>query len=262
MCRMETYKKQLIESGLSENQALIYELLIKNGPLRASSIVRRLGNTLSRPMVYMVLGELISLGLLEKDELSSKVARFVPLHPTKLHDLAQAKKAEVEAFANAAALLIPKIVSEYNLHSNKPGVRFFEGAAGVEQVLFETLRNTEEVIYTYADTEAIAKYVKEINERYVIERRRLGVKKKILMIDSPSARERAKQTDGLTEIRIIPAPQAPSVPAVIEIHNDTVTYITFANDVLTATVINDATIYALHRFLFESQWDRLVTPDA
>lgn len=258
---METYTKQLIDSGLTQNQAIIYELLIKSGGLRASVIVRRLGNILSRPLVYAILNELTTLGLVEKDETSSKITKFIPAHPSKLQDIAAARRAAAEVTLEAASAVIPRIISDYNLVSNKPGVRFFEGQAGVEKVLFETLKNTSETIYAYTDTDAVTQYVKDINERYIKERLRLGVKKKILMVDSPTARRKVAESGELTDIRLINSENTPTAHAVIEIHNNRVTYITFANDTMTATVIDDPAIYRLHRFLFESHWETAKRPE-
>lgn len=258
---MDSFIKQLVDSGLSKNQAVIYELLIKRGSLRASSIVRQLDKALSRPMVYLVLSELETLGLVKKDD-SGVVSRFVPEHPSHLHNLAESKKAAAESFANAAAAVIPKITSAYNLHFNKPGVRFFEGLAGVEQVLNETLENSNEVIYTYSDPETITKSVAEIDRIHVQKRLKLGIKKKLLLVDNPTSRKALENPSdtSLTDTRIINNPNSFPINAVIEIYNNKVAYITFSDqDNLTATVIDDPVIYQLHRYLFESEWCHAIT---
>ncbi len=249
------YKTTLEQAGLSSGQALAYECLLVRGPLPASVLKRHL--PYSRQMVYTLLDELIVLNLVEKVEKAGGVARFAAHHPSGLKDvLAQTLKAAAAAEAGLDAIL-PQLTSEYNIQSGKPGVSFSEGPAGVEAVLNSTLSHKDEVIYTYTDTDAIEQYVKDINSAYVKKRKARGVKKKILMMDSALAREKAKRAadDPLTEIRLIQAEKMPSVPAVLEIHNGKVCYITFTKGLLTTTTLHDHTLYTLHRFLFESHWN-------
>ena len=47
------YQQSLTQAGLEKNQALVYEALVKNGALPASSIARLAG--LGRPLAYNVL---------------------------------------------------------------------------------------------------------------------------------------------------------------------------------------------------------------
>ncbi len=143
---METiYTQALIETGLTKNQAIIYELLLKSGGLRASGVVRNLGGTLSRPMVYLVLDELCALGLVEKNEVDTKVARFIPYHPSKLGEVVDEKRKKTEVMHDAASTLIPKMVSTFNLVLHRPGVRFFEGVEGLKRVYADILSKGETI---------------------------------------------------------------------------------------------------------------------
>ena len=53
------YTKELTNAGLSEDQAVVYETLLKVGKQQASALYKQIPGTasLSRPLVYKVLDE-------------------------------------------------------------------------------------------------------------------------------------------------------------------------------------------------------------
>lgn len=252
---MENYTKQLMDSGLTQNQAILYELLIQTGGLRASSIVRRLNNSLSRPLVYSLLNELVKVGLVEKNEHDSKVTRFIPAHPSKLHDIAEKRRSEADSIANAASLIIPRIVSEYNLNANKPGVRFFEGREGVRAVLNDSL-TTKTPILSYIDVEAIETHYNDVNVPYMKERERLGILKKLILDDTEFVRNLYAHTaETQTEVRLIPKTEN-QYQVSMQIYDDKVSYLTLVPGAEIAVIIQDASISAMHRHLFEILYTR------
>ena len=69
-----TYNQSLIQAGLSPEEALIYECLIKNGSSKAGKIA--LKTPLKRGLVYKTLDLLENQGLVIKHEDKGKVAVF------------------------------------------------------------------------------------------------------------------------------------------------------------------------------------------
>ncbi len=247
---MDSYKKELIESGLSESQATVYEFLIRNGSTRASNIVRKLGGNISRPMVYAVLNELISLGLVEKNELDTKVARFSPTHPTKLQDVAERRREAADAIASAASRLIPRIVSDYNLVSGKPGVRFFEGRNCIRAVLQDSLA-AKTPILSYTDVEVLETHYKDVSDEYLKDREQKGILKKLLLDDTPFVRELYRGSEeSYSEVRLIPLGQNPFKVA-MQIYDDKVSYLTLNPGKEMGIIIQDTEISSLQRHLFE-----------
>lgn len=246
------YIEQLTQSGLTQDQATIYETLLRTGPLSAREIALKTG--VPRTLGYAVLEQLIAAGLVQKDE-STKVARFVPLHPSHLHELIEANRRKAEHATVSLKTVLPDLASLYNLATGRPGIRFYEGEEGVKEALFDTL-TSKESIYTYADMETVDGYAGDINESYVRARLKAKVPKKILMPDTPAARAEIQQheNDELTEVRLIKNQDAPPFHAAMQIYDGKVSYSTFTKDILMATIISDQAIYSLHRFLFEEAW--------
>lgn len=60
------YEQPLQTAGLTRDQAALYEVLIKNGPLPASKAAQRAA--ISRTLSYKVLDELLEKKLVEKKE--------------------------------------------------------------------------------------------------------------------------------------------------------------------------------------------------
>jgi sugar-specific transcriptional regulator TrmB len=60
------YEQSLLQIGLTKDQAVVYETLVKKGPSPASRIARK--TPFSRPLVYKILGELVEMELVDKKE--------------------------------------------------------------------------------------------------------------------------------------------------------------------------------------------------
>ncbi len=163
-----TYLTSLTQAGLTYSQAEVYEILIKNGPLRASKIHNK--SDLKRSLVYKVLGELLEMDLVTKDEPPRKVAIFSPRHPAKLKDLAE--KAEDRAKTAQIVLggILGQMSSDFNLAVGKPGVQFYEGKEGIIKI-YETLLGQKQNIDSFEDkgemVEFLGNYTKTFTKKRI-----------------------------------------------------------------------------------------------
>ena len=132
-----TYEQSLVQIGLTKDQATVYGVLVKFGTLQARYIQRH--SMLSRPLTYRALNGLIATDLVEKKDEPGKVSIFTPAHPLKLKEFTRKKKEEAEDADRALNGIFPKLSSDFNLISGKPGVRFFEGEDGVREIYDDIL---------------------------------------------------------------------------------------------------------------------------
>src|SRR3989344_3806878 len=127
------FEQQLEQSGLTKNQAVVYEALLKTGATPARTLLAAI--PLKRGLAYKVLDELAGLDLVSKKDEPGKVAIFEPAHPSKLKEIAETKEKQAQNTQVALDGILGQLSSDFNLSAGKPGVRFYEGVEGVKKVL-------------------------------------------------------------------------------------------------------------------------------
>jgi len=245
------YQESLTQAGLTPNQASIYDALIQKGPLPASKIAIEV--KLSRPLAYKVLDELVDMGLVEKQDKPQSVAKFGASHPLKLKEIADKRLEAAQGAKSALEGTLGKLISDFNLISGKPGIRFYEGKEGIREVMNDALTSTTE-IYSYVDIDAVEHEIPDISRDFAKARQKLGLKKKNIGVDTPENRQEIEgyYTD-VTEERLIPWPTK-SFGTVMQIYDGKVSYFTLG-DKMVGIIIADPHIYEMHRSLFEFTWN-------
>lgn len=178
------YKDLFTSLGLSANESIIYEYLLKNGESSAGAIIKK--TPLKRGVIYNCLEDLAKKDLITEQRIAKtkgggKIAYFTPNHPQKLEEYVESEKIRLEKVQKTLDLGLPAIISDFNLISGKPGVKFYEGIEGIKKVLEDTL-TSKEAIYAYSDIEAIVKHIDKINKSYAKKREDLKIKKRRFLL--------------------------------------------------------------------------------
>lgn len=248
------YQDILAKAGLSANEALIYEFMLKNGTLPAGEIIKK--TPLKRGVVYNVLSSLEKRGLVQEQE-QGKIARFAPTHPEKLREILQAKEQEAYQADKLLTASWSNLLSDFNLSSGKPGVRVLEGLEGIKIVNEDSL-HAKEMIRTYADIEAVDKYIPEINRAYVRKREKLGIKKRVIALDSPYARKAlANYHRQVTDVRLIDHQKFPFT-STMQIYDGKIAVSSLSGHCI-GLIIEDRAIYEMQRSLFDFAWSQAET---
>lgn len=252
------YTDEIVATGLSKEQAIVYEALLKLGETPASKLARAIPSTasLSRPLVYKVLEDLITLDLAQKSADSGKVTTFTPKHPVAITKVIDKQKERIERTRKQFLTTSGKLSSLFNLSVGKPGVQFYEGEDGVWEVLMDSLTATEEIL-AYSDIDAIKKYIPELNAEYAAMREDQQVKKRALVIDSPEARKFLQSyKPEITQQKLISAQEATrAFQTTMQIYDNKVSYVTLTDNYLVGIIITDQHIADTHKYLFESMWE-------
>jgi len=263
------YKDLLTSINLSPGESIVYEYLLKNGESPAGDIIKR--TPLKRGIVYKILDSLIEKGLvLEKTSVpskkqgKSKISHFLPNHPDKLREFISLERKRLDKAENSLEANMPAIISDFNLVSGKPGVRFFEGIEGVKKVLNDTLiNNFKRNILTFSDVAAYMKYLKDWNMNYYApKRRRFGILEKVIIPDNPSAKEYMNEyikdplSDKLTEILFIDHKSYP-FDTEINIYENKVSFVTFSEKRHIGLIIENKEIFNSISSTFNLIWSTL-----
>lgn len=243
----------LTETGLSEKEAKIYQILLKIGTVPAKNII--LESAMPRGTVYEILDQLTKKDLIEALNQGTKT-HFRAKHPLALKQWLEAQKNAIDQTNTKLDSLLPTFIDMYHGAQNRPGVQFFEGKGGIQKVLEDSLTATGE-IYTYVDIEAIMHYIPEINSEYVKKREKLGIQKKGIIIDTPVARKYLQNyATSVTDSKLVPIQTQPT-QTIMQIYDNKISYITLGDQVITGTIIADVNIYTMHKQLFEYTWEKL-----
>lgn len=255
---MKNYRETLMRSGLSAPQAEVYETLLAHGKQVAGEIAKRVD--IKRGLVYKSLDDLVGMGLAEKETGDQEVFRFSPKHPSFLADIVEKKEREVKSAQLSLEGVLPVLISRFNLSSGGPGIRVYEGEEAIRKILDDSL-TARKTIRSYVDVEAVEKNIKEINRKYMRQRERLHVAKKLLVADNAFTRDLYKKETGktVTEVRFIPARSIP-FEVTMQIYDGKVSYLTLLPGISVGVLIEDEHIFQMHAFLFDVLYERANNP--
>lgn len=129
----------LKQLGLEEKQAGVYLALLELGESPMTAIAKKAN--LKRPTVYLVMDELIILGLCG-EIIKGKRKFYYATHPRRLVEITHFKSKQAEK-------LLPELVARQS-KAEKPKVRMLEGIAGIHiayEEAFASLNNKEEGLW-------------------------------------------------------------------------------------------------------------------
>ncbi len=245
----------LIEGGLSEDQALVYQSLLERGPQKAKALSSWSG--IKRGLTYKILEQLENMGLVNKKGGTGAVTTFSASHPSLLLNKLEKDKKNLELATETVKYGLGNFISQFNLQEGKPNVQFFEGKEGIKKVVFDTLYSKTEIL-SFADNESVNKLYPELNKEYVPLRKKAQIKKRLISIDSEYIRNLAKNDDReFTERRLVT--ENFNFATVMQIYDGKISYINIVENKSIGVIIEDASIYEMHKVLFEVIWKNAKT---
>lgn len=244
------HKDLFIELGLSQNEAIIYEYLLINGESLAGNIIKK--TPLKRGVVYNALTDLVKKDLIKQSK-KDGILSFSPNHPDKLREYVENREREAKKAEISLESQMPMLLSSFNLISNQPGIRIYEGKDGLKKVLNDSLSSRTEIL-TYADIFGMEKYLGRANDEYVKHRKELNIKKRGIVADTPYAREYLKDYDrDVTDIKFVDGEKYPMFIE-MEIYDNKVSFMTFSEKKLIGVIIENEEMYKTQRSIFEIVW--------
>jgi sugar-specific transcriptional regulator TrmB len=248
-------EKLLISLGLTSVQAEILSCLLENKAQRASNIAKKTKRP--RGVVYKGLEELISLKLASKKDGKAGITIFSAEHPANLEQILDKKEKDLAKAKSDFNSFLPDLVSAYNLISNKPGVKFYEGEEGLRKVLEDTLTSKTEICLLL-NRESLNKEetFKEVNALFKKKREQLGIKKKIIRIEREPLHEPNTGLDyeKITAIRYLDK-TCPPFKSSIQIYDNKISFQVINQEQIISIIIEDKNIYEMNKFIFDCLWE-------
>ena len=246
---MEKQQKieELTSIGLKPEQAETYLLLLNKGSSTAGKLASL--SSLTRPMVYKLLDELVNMALVEKIEEPGRVTTFQCAHPLKLRSLIDQKRSEVEQKNLALEGVLGQLVSDYTAMSNRPGVRILQGLSGIDELYEDILNEAQPICLIRSPKDdhfpdLYSKVLKQIITPFVDE-----------TLDELNETDPANLvTRRLTNMDTF------NIPAQIIIYADKVAITAFDNELITTIIQNDA-ISSTFSITFDFLWNVLEKED-
>lgn len=234
------------KAGLTDSQAKAYLALIEHGALTPARLAELIGET--RTNGYMVCEKLASLGLAtQKEGTGSQV--YFPESPAKIRGLLTSRQKELKNANDALNGILPQLLSEYSLTTDKPGVVYLEGKESL-QLLYDDIIATGEVLQIFPsshdrDNPTIA----QIIDSQIQRQRTAGIKTEALIRKS-RFEHFTGANDELFEARL---GLFESLDAQIMMYGNNVALTTFGTSIIT-TIITNPVISQTFKELFRVQW--------
>jgi predicted transcriptional regulator len=115
---------QLIATGLNEQQASAYALLLEQGSIAPPEAAKALD--LSRSNAYKVLDKLVELRLATKTEQSKKYV-YSPANPMSLSNLVAEQRNLAAKQEEAVKTILSELLAKYHTHTEQPAVEVVSG---------------------------------------------------------------------------------------------------------------------------------------
>lgn len=129
--------ENLVEIGLSANEAKIYLSALNLGKATISDLARK--SAIKRTSIYQYLANLMQQGLVFKSTQGKKPYYFAEA-PEKLIKILDRKKNKIEQ-------ILPLLKQMSSTSTYKPKVKFYEGIEGISNI-YDEISNTSKIIYS------------------------------------------------------------------------------------------------------------------
>lgn len=246
-------KQKLNLLGLSDKQAEIYLLLLKQGITSLLELSRR--STINRTTIYRIVEDLKKLNLVE-EVVDDRGAKVKAVKPENLQLLLTQKETELDQLKNN----LPDLISDLSVIKDQPSastqVVYFRGQNGLKQLLWNILKaKGESVGYGYAD------WNQSVGWEFAEKLRQERVNRKIYDREIQNT-DQAGPIDSWTKVKDYnQVYQARYIPkSVIDIkhdtyiYNDVFTFFNFYQDELFGIEIHNKEIAKTQKQIFEVLW--------
>lgn len=243
MAESEGLDNLLTSAGFTDKEAAVFLSALELGRASILDIARH--SNVKRSTVYEIVDILEDKGYIIKTK-HGKKHYFVAENPKAV--LRSLKERE-QRFHEA----LPQLMSLFNAQEKRPKVYFYQGPDEIRQLYEDTIREGKPLL-NYTSIINLYQYLEKAwVDDYIRRRVKLGIHSKIIVIDSPEAREWQKTAkEELRQMRLIPRENY-KFSADVHIYANKVIVTTYKSG-LFGILIEDENIAQMMRAGFELMW--------
>jgi len=244
----------LLQAGLSPNELEVFQVVLSGGKITAREISRQVAK-INRPNVYKVLSELQKKKLVRKTS-KGKINAFQISDPYHFRDLLAEKRRKLAETTDRIEQVLPEIMSMYHFTTDRPSVRYYQGADGLELIYQELNHSGEkELLLIRSVYDDDHPELSKIINRQIGIQIKLGIRAKVLTPLVPESKMTFINLDKerLVERRIVERKRL-ILPAQVLIWGDTTAIISMKNKII-GSVIENKEIAETFRTIFKFIWD-------
>lgn len=207
----------LIKIGLSDKEAKVYLASLELGRDSVQNIAMKA--RVNRATTYVILEKLLKLGLVSCYEEGKKTV-YSAGDPHELTNILEAEKRQIDAKKEYLHTSLNELLAIYNARGDKPTVRYFEGADGLQALdrFKEGLKPNSELM-SFAPIDIIEDQFPDRRKLAVSERVKLGIKSRMIYTHKNGPIANFSNPDELREAVFLPRENFPFTTT-IAIHND------------------------------------------
>ncbi len=240
----------MIQIGLSEAEAAVYEGLLSLGQAPAQAIIKKVG--LKKPTVYHILNQFVKRGLAEAVKGTAK-KQFRPTSPENLEDMVLAEAANAERAKKVLEYALPGLISQYALVLGRPHVASYEGLAGIKKMHDDMIREGKNILLIQSPYDKDFPETKKLVDQNIAQRIKAGIHTRaITPLLSRTAEILKLDKERLIERRVTSQDKF-LTPAQIIIYGDKTAITTYREPLLT-TIIENKDIRDTFAIIFEYIW--------
>lgn len=220
----------LVRTGLSSDEARVYGALLDGGPQGAGDLLKRLSGV-KRGLLYKVLDRLVDRGLVTEKK-GAGPAQFVPQPPDMLLLLAEEREATFRHSREALKNALPDLKAKYNLSTERPIIRFFEGVEGLRKMYEDKLEAGIKELH-FIRTARAETYRETFGAwfpHYLKRQRAAGVKAYALTVDDEFTNHDPAVDAARNMIRTWLRPQDYTAPVEVDAYGDRVAIFVFGKE--------------------------------
>ncbi|MEK7585627.1 MAG: helix-turn-helix domain-containing protein [Patescibacteria group bacterium] len=255
---MKTIDKQHIIAQLrhfncNEQEAQIYIHCLSSGPSTVQEISKKLGR--HRTTIHSEIEQLLKKGLLFETRKEKK--RYIGSeNPNVLYSLLHQKENELSSIKNNISYAVELLNTITSADSSKPTVKFYEGIDGFKKLL-ESILVTKNEVLIFIDINVFQGLLgPDYLEKYYERRAAKGIHTRFIFPPCEFA-DRVNKNADKYKIQIRLMPEGLEWKSGIYCWDDTLAIISFPENKLTCTVIENKDIADFYRKLnFEFIWQQ------